>query len=155
MPYNYTSVQEAIKSSTCNIVSIDWLLESISEEQPLGAGEFLIDPHSKHFASASSESNSQSHSKRKTRSASRSTDGDDESTEQVNDNELNSKSHRRRKTRSSSRIDSDDKSAEQVNDNVLIEFSTLSAMVDKASYKAEEGKCRLLSHNVLILACVP
>ncbi|OKP09210.1 hypothetical protein PENSUB_5418 [Penicillium subrubescens] len=44
-----------------------------------------------------------------------------------------------------SRIDSDDKSAEQVNDNILIKFSTLSAMVDKASYKAEDAKFKLFT----------
>jgi hypothetical protein len=139
-----------MKGSTCEIVSIDWLLESISEEQPLDAEEFSIERGSRRSVSATSESTSQSHRKRKTRSES--IDSDDESTEQVNDNESNAESQRKRESRSASRsIENDGESAEQVIDSVLANLSTLSAMVDKASHKAEEGKCRLLSNDVLIV----
>lgn len=56
-----------------------------------------------------------------------------------------SQSSRKRKARSVS-IDSDDESTEKVNDNVLIEFPTLSAMVDKASQrqKTESAVCYLM-----------
>jgi hypothetical protein len=70
MPQIYTLVQEAIKGSTCEIVSIDWLLGSISEEQYLDAEEFSIERRLRRSVSAASESTSQSHRTRKTRSAS-------------------------------------------------------------------------------------